>query len=87
MAASVAFVKLKPSGYVRTRLPGSPGRPKGGWTGFKDKFPVPQLPTQKELTSDMSIQMPDQGTSLWCATIESVHQDTDSFACQSGKTV
>ena len=30
MAASVAFVKLKPSGYVRTRLPGSPGRPNGG---------------------------------------------------------
>jgi hypothetical protein len=42
---------------------------------------------QKELTSDMSIQIPDQGMSLWCATMESVHQDTESFVCQSGNTV
>ena len=62
--ASLALVLSKPSGYVKILLPSSPGSPNGGCTGFKDKFPLPQLPTQNEETSDMSIQIPLHGILL-----------------------
>ena len=54
LTASVALVRLKPSGYDRTALPGSPGRLNGGCTGFSDRLPVPQLPTQNDDTCDQS---------------------------------
>ncbi|KAL5322683.1 hypothetical protein ACEPPN_010658 [Leptodophora sp. 'Broadleaf-Isolate-01'] len=59
---SIALVMLKPSGYLWIILPGSPGRLKGGWTGLRVRFPLPQEPTQNENTSLISIHIPSKLT-------------------------
>src|SRR3569833_1853120 len=90
--ASVALVRLKPSGYWTTLLPTSPGSWKGGCTGFSVLFLLPQLPTQKDETSDMSIQIPSKDTFLYHISISVFHHSKAPVPfmeapIQSGKSV
>ena len=85
--ASVALLRLKPSGYPKMRFPGSPGNWNGGCTGLRVMFLLPQLPTQKDETSDMSIQAPSNATFLCHVTISLIHHWPAPSLNQSGKTV
>lgn len=50
-------------------------------------LPVPQDPTQNEETSFISIQRPENGTSLYHSTSSFTHHAWPLAESQSGKTV
>ena len=80
----MAFVKLKPSGYATIKSPGSPPSRNGGWTGFMVVLLDPQLPTQKLLTSDISIHIPSKLILLCHVVTSFVHQAPAASVRQSG---
>lgn len=86
-AASVAFVMLKPSGYEKSKAPGSPGRENGGCTGFVDNLPLPQGPEQKLEASLRSIQIPSKGMSLCHFDNSYVQKSCDCGTSQSPQTL